>query len=253
MIRRASESLAQTRALLPRRSSALPRYRGMGATDQQITAIVAAAGSAIPVAGPFIAAAGQLAIALENLFSGCGATCTQTTAIVNQAQTQLGALFNQYMAAPVHYASMQTAFLSAFDQIWSWVTQSCGNPALGAAGQRCVTDRQAGACTIMVAPFGWSQNGGGWVYSPAGASGSGSTCWNWFSGMRDPVANDPTIVDDSQGSTSSLVTSGALSFPSTAGNAAATVTGLTSLSSSVPGWAWIGGGVVVAWLIAREI
>src|ERR1700679_1417376 len=52
---------------------------GVGATDQQSTAAVGAAASAIPVAGVFIAAAASVAVAIETLFSGCGQTCTAAT------------------------------------------------------------------------------------------------------------------------------------------------------------------------------
>lgn len=173
---------------------------GIGATDEQITALVGSIGAAIPVAGPFIALAATIAVAVEKIFSGCGATCTQATQYVNQAQAALAPLFDAYMAAPIHYASMQAAYLNTFDQAWAYVLQNCGNPQLGTAGQNCISQRQAGGCVAKVAPFGWQQNSDGtYTYVPAGASGSGSTCWNWFSGMRDPIANDPTVVPDPVG------------------------------------------------------
>ena len=79
--------------------------------------------------------------------------------------------------------------IANFDMLWNWLQQpqQCGNPALGDAGKRCITDRQSGACT-------WHQAANTvppWGTPPAGA------CWNWFNGYRDPIANDTNVYDDS--------------------------------------------------------
>ncbi len=101
------------------------------------------------------------------------------------------------MSAPVHYQSMQAAALNNFDTAWNALVQACSNPQLADPGKRCVTDRQSGACVWKVAPFGWMPNGdGSYSYVPSGPDGSGSTCWNWFAGFRDPIANDPTVQPD---------------------------------------------------------
>ena len=151
-------------------------------------------------AAPFLIAAATLIAPIASLFKGCGQTCIQATQYADQAGTALSQLLAQYMAQPVHYRSAQVAALSYFDQVWSWLTQSCSNPQLGAAGRRCITDRQAGSTAYRVAPFGWTQQNGQWVYVPAGANGSGNVPWNWFAGIRDPIANDPTVVEDPAGS-----------------------------------------------------
>jgi hypothetical protein len=204
-------------ALSPRpvRRAALPLIlvqRGMGALNQQDSSIASAAAAgasvtgvligsllAIPVAGPIAAGIAALGVALANVFSGCGQTCVQASNIANQVGDILAQNLQTYMSAPIHYASMQAAALNNFDTAWASLVANCANPALAAAGQRCVTDRQRGACTWKVAePFGWIQGSDGtWSYVPAGAADSnGTVCWNWFSGMRDPIANDPTVVPD---------------------------------------------------------
>jgi hypothetical protein len=190
------------------------RRRGMGATLQQanpeagaIAAVAASTATSVvgtlvalsAVTGPVGAAiAGVIAAAyaIANLFGGCGDTCVEATNIANQAGQIIDQAYNQYMSAPVHYRSMQTAYLQLFDGTWNAMVKACDNPALGAAGQRCITDRQAGSCAYKTSPGGWKQSGSGWTYVEPGPNGSGSACWNSFIGRRDPVANDPTVVDD---------------------------------------------------------
>lgn len=179
---------------------------GLGATIEQESSVIGSAVSsatlAIPGVGPLVAAAVQaataVAVAIETLFSGCGATCTQATTIANQVANLLQQNLTGYMSLPQpHYASVQAYYLSIFDQTWAQLMQACGNPQLAAAGQRCITDRQAGACTWKASPGGWTQGSDGtWTYQGYGAAGSGSACWNWFVGYRDPIANDPTVVPD---------------------------------------------------------
>lgn len=188
-----------------------PHGRGMGALDAQSSSIASAAASgaaatgvligalmAIPIAGPIAAALAGIGVAIANIFSGCGQTCVQATNIANQVGDVLTENLNQYMSAPVHYASMQAAALNNFNTAWNSLVANCSNPALQAAGQRCISDRQRGACTWKASPGGWQQNPttGAWSYAPWGASGSGTACWNWFIGLYDPIANDPTVVPD---------------------------------------------------------
>lgn len=151
------------------------------------------------IAGPVGAAlAGLVTVGslIANQFHGCGQTCIAATQIVNQVEPILAQNLSTYLAAPVHYASMQAAALNNFDTAWAAVLQACSNPALQSAGKNCIADRQQGGCHYHTSPGGWQQSGGVWTYRGAGASGSGSTCWNWFVGYRDPIANDPTVVAD---------------------------------------------------------
>ena len=152
------------------------------------------------IAGPVGAAIGAsigVILAVASMFKGCGQTCIAATHIVDQVGAQLVEMFNAYMNAPVHYQSMQTAYLQAWDAFWQSVVQACGDPSLGQAGVNCVADRQQGACHYHTSPGGWSKDANGnWKYVAPGANGSGKTCWDWFVGTRDPVAQDPTVVPD---------------------------------------------------------
>ena len=153
----------------------------------------------IPVAGAFIAVAG---VALELLGqmgvgSGCGQKCVLSTTYANKAEAVFRQNCNTYfgLPAPRTYSEQQAA-LAIFDGIWLDLTQQCGVPSLGDPGKRCITDRQAGACT-------WKQTG----QSPwPGGPGLGA-CWNWFNAYRDPIANDPVVPDTLATSASSAATS----------------------------------------------
>lgn len=192
------------------RTYALQPSKGFGALDAQNQNIASAASAAasltgiligvlaaIPIAGPIAAAVAAIGIALANVFSGCGQTCVEATSLANQAEPLLQNNLDTYMSAPVHYASLQAAALNNFDLTWNALESGCSNTALGAAGQACISDRQEGACHYQTSPGGWFQDAtGAWAYQNPGAQGSGSTCWNWFVGYRDPIANDPTVVPD---------------------------------------------------------
>lgn len=150
----------------------------LGGTVASILALAPATGPA----APFVAAAAALVGIIGNLFHGCGATCTQATTYANQAGAQLDTLKAQYfaLATPRPYAAQQ-AYLQACQQIFSWLQQMCGNPALGKAGQRCIAERLTRrACPST---FNDSNLGGGNI----------AFCdyWSYF---YDPVANDPDVA-----------------------------------------------------------
>jgi hypothetical protein len=154
------------------------------------------------VAGPIgLAATAVISIGLliAKQFQGCGQTCIQATAIANQVEPYLVQNRDAYLAAPVHYASLQAAHLNNFDTAWQSLLQACGQGTLGAttAGKNCVSDRQEGSCAYHTTPGGWEQDtAGNWSYVVPGPNNSGSACWNWFVGYRDVIANDPTVVPD---------------------------------------------------------
>jgi hypothetical protein len=142
--------------------------------------------AAVPFVGPAIAAAALVAsLLIKN--SGCGQTCIQTSQWANQAAAALQQNSDAYFALPVPRSrSNQQLALQTFDQIWAKLVEMCSDPQWGNAGVRCISDRQQGACT-------WKQNrSGGHPGEPAMGE-----CWNWFNGYRDPIANDPNVVDDS--------------------------------------------------------
>ena len=178
------------------------QYAGLGDAATQITGTTGglisagigvgvatgavAAGTALAtiglVAGPIGAIAGVLIGILEQVFSGCGQSCTLTSQAANQIEQTLQQNLLAYQASG-HTKSEQAAALANFDYAWGKLQQYCGQASFGAAGQRCTTDRQRGACK-------WTNDGHG------GPAGSGNVCWNWFVGYRDPIANDPNVQPD---------------------------------------------------------
>jgi hypothetical protein len=110
------------------------------------------------------AAIGLVSGLIGSLFSGgvTGQEKVASTNIVNQVEPLLKQNLAAYMAGPRTPAN-QAAALANFDQAWAGVEQACSNPSLGAPGQACISDRQAGGK------------------------------WDWFSYYRDPIANDPTV------------------------------------------------------------
>ena len=154
--------------------------------------IAAALGVSVPVLGAIVGAAilgaGYAIEAIMN--SGCGQTCIVSTQFANEANAALQQNIEAYFALPIpRPMSSQTAALANFDTLWNWLQQpqQCGNPALGDAGKRCITDRQSGACT-------WTQPASS--VPPWGTPAAGA-CWNWFNGYRYPIANDTNVYDDS--------------------------------------------------------
>lgn len=184
-----------------------PRLRGLGtevysptvqATQTAAVSTAGAVGSAVggPLGGAIASAIAEVGVAISDLWSGCGNTCTEASDLANQTEPLLQENLAQYLAASPRYASMQSAALANFESAWNSLVSGCSNPALGSAGQNCISERQQGACYYQTSPGGWSQENGEWVYTYPGANGSGSSCWNWFVGYHDPIANDPAVVPD---------------------------------------------------------
>jgi hypothetical protein len=162
--------------------------------------------------GQIIASIGQLGVMLAQIFSGCGNTCTMASRLANQVEPVLQQNLQTYLSSPVRTQSMQAAALNNFTTAWAALTQACGNPQLMAAGQSCIQDRQSGGCHWKASPGGWAQTSDGTcTYTPWGAAGSGTSCWNWFVGYHDPIANDPCVQPDS------VLTAGGSSTSSTSG------------------------------------
>jgi hypothetical protein len=121
-------------------------------------------------------AAGVLEIgaAIQNFFFHPDCNKIATTQIVNQAEVFLKQNLSawQALSASQKTPEAQQAALMNFDNVWNQVLQACGSGQYGSAGQACIADRQQGGCHYQV-------NG---------------KCWNWFSGYRDPIANDPQVA-----------------------------------------------------------
>lgn len=192
---------------------------------------------AFAIAGPIGAAVAGLtaiAIAIASQFKGCGQTCIEATTIVNNIEPILLQNLGAYLAAPVHYASLQAAAINNFNIAWNGVLAACGPSAnLGTAGQKCISDRAQGSCAYKTSPGGWGQNNGTWTYNEPGANGSGSTCWNWFVGYLDPITSDPSVVPDPVGSSASFNSAGQEVVTSTGTPSA---TGAVSSTSSILPW-----------------
>jgi hypothetical protein len=187
---------------------------GIAATTASLSILTALAsgGSLAGPIGAAVAAASAVAIALYNVFKGCGQTCTITSNLANQTEPILLQNLQNYLSVSPRYASFQAAHLNNFDTAWAALTAACSNPSYQAAGQRCITDRQRGACTWRTSTPGQWQ-AGQWI-PPGPQVSSGGTCWNWFVGYRDPIANDPYVVPDPV----SLPGGGALSIASPTGS-----------------------------------
>lgn len=134
------------------------------------------------LAGPIGAAAGIVAGLIQTLIanSGCGQTCVLASDAANQLGDALATAMHAYLDAPVHTQSMQQAYIALFNQSVQALQSYCSNPQLGAAGKRCISERLVRGGT---AP--WCPNPGG-------------TGCGWYETLLDPVANDPTVVPDSQ-------------------------------------------------------
>ena len=141
--------------------------------------------------GGIVAAGTALAAFIISQFKGCGQTCVLTSEAANQVEQQLQQILAAYFASG-RTQSEQAAALAAFDNAWATLEKYCGSGSFGSAGTNCVQDRQSGSCKWETSPGSWS----GCTWNPPGAAGSGSTCWNWFVGYRDPIANDPCVVPD---------------------------------------------------------
>ncbi len=183
------------------------RHRGMGEiTSQQITSMVGASlmttggvVAAIPglqLPGAIIAAVGALTSLVGGLFKP-DITKIQATNIVNQIEAQtLKPMLASWQALPASQktVSMQAHYLNIFDQAWNAVRQACSNPALGEAGQACISDRIEGSCH-------WTVDGQTPGQPP-------TNCGNWFVWFRYPIANDPNVIPDPVASGGSIFDSG---------------------------------------------
>ena len=187
-----------------------------GATAASAASSIAAGGSglilgmapalAVPIIGAAIAGVTLLATALIKN-SGCGQTCIETSQWANQAEPLLQQNIQAYFSNPAPRSqSQQNAALANFDAVWARLVQMCSDPSTGNAGKRCISDRQSGACT-------WKQSASSPLLAYPGEPQAGA-CWNWFSGYRDPIADDPNVVADSVGSIASSALTAAEGLPS---------------------------------------
>ncbi len=212
-------------------SAAAAAGTGAAVVGSAVSAAAAAgliAGAAVPFIGPAIAV---VALGIELLIknSGCGITCVETSQWANQAEPLLQQNIRAYFSQPApRTQSSQQLALQSFDKVWLTLQQQCTQPGTGNAGVRCISDRQAGACT-------WKQSANSPLLSYPGEPQPGA-CWNWFSGYRDPIAHDPDVVPDAQ------LAAGAVS--SVGGAISTDLASVTSSSWFLPA-ALVGGGILL--------
>lgn len=157
--------------------------------------ISAAFGPAAPIAMA-IAGLATIGMAIANQFHGCGQTCIQATQIANQVESYLQDNLRTYMGASPHYVSLRAGALNNVDLAIDAMRQACGDPALGDAGRRCISER-----LVPGAPAPWCPN-------------PGNTGCDWYALYRDPIANDPNVVPDPVApGISSILSSATGTFP----------------------------------------
>lgn len=201
-------NLGQTQTQLAQQATG---YAGTAATTTAslLASIGAVSAATVPLVGAVVAAGALLANVLINVFSGCGQSCTLTSDEANQVEQALQQNLAAYLAIPngQRTQAIQAAALANFDNAWAQLVKYCGSGSFGQAGQNCIQDRESGSCAYKTSPGGWQQQNGVWTYVYPGANGSGTTCWNWTVGYRDPIANDPTVVANAPGTSTSAATS----------------------------------------------
>jgi hypothetical protein len=171
----------------------------------------------IPVAGLISAGMSAVNTAIQLILnSGCGVTCVETSDWANEAEQLLVQNIQTYFALPPPRSQAdQAAAINNFDQIWAQLQANCGQSGTGTAGIKCISDREAGACT-------WKQTATSPLLSIPGEPQVGA-CWNWFNGYLYPIQNDPDVaaadtdVSGDVGTLASSLTTGASSVASSIG------------------------------------
>lgn len=175
-------------------------------------AAVPAAAATGPLA-PFVLAASAAigpAIALfTRLAQGCGETCLAASGYADEAERSLIEVNRQFFAQPTITPELKGKALEFVDRVLNQLRQLCSQPQLGAAGQRCISERLV--------------KGGSAPWCPTG------TGCDWITLYRDPIANAPTAQPGGSGEGSSLTASGG------GGGIVATIT--QGSTAGIPNWA----------------
>lgn len=122
--------------------------------------------------------ADNIGLQIANLISstGCGQACTTASAIANSASTMCQLISQRYFSLPApRTAAQQAAALADMDAVANWAIAQCNNPALGDAGQRCVSER-----FIQGNPAPWCPN-------------PNHTGCDFVTACRVPIANDSVV------------------------------------------------------------
>jgi hypothetical protein len=207
---------------------------GAGVAESGIGIAVAVGAIGGPVGALIGAGIGLVSMAITSLLNtGCGQTCVVTSQWANQAEPLLQQNIDAYFRIPApRPRAAQVAGLANFDAIWQGLAQRCGQPGLGGAGERCISDRQAGSCkwhTQADSPY------------PGGPKAGG--CFNWFNSYRDPIANDPQVADTLASDTAGSVMASSGSDPTSVVNTVATTFTAGGMSGS--NLLLLGGGLLL--------
>jgi hypothetical protein len=204
-------------------------YFGMGDARPITSAIgsglVTAGGTIALVGGPVGVLAGGIVAAVGALTSLVGGlfapdvTKLQATHIVDQIELQvLNPLLSQWQALTPEQktVSAQKAALQVVDQALAAVRQGCSNPALGTAGQKCISERLVQGGTAPWCPT--------------------STGCDWVTAYRLPIQNDVIVPDPSLDTAAGGSVSGAVD--STVASVSQALGGISPL--------WLGIGIIAA-------
>lgn len=141
----------------------------VAATGTTTGLAIAGATAAIPFVGPIVAGLSLLASWVFGKQAKYHAQESAASNDANAIETQMQANLAAYMACQIDQPTAE----ANYEKLWSELQNACAQIG-GPAGERCITDRQAGACK-------WKNDGKG------GPAGSGDVCWNWDVGYRLPL------------------------------------------------------------------
>jgi hypothetical protein len=220
------------------------RFEGLGqaqapgelsSVSTQVGGGLLAISAATGPAAPFVAAAGgvaELVGAVARIFQGCGPSCTEATTIVDQVEPILQQNNQLYFTNPNRTTADQANALSTVQQIFAMIQQQCGAPALGTAGQNCISARLGnGTTTEDGANCAYGQTTENEYPPYASVPYPVGVCWTWVLAYYDPILND---------------------VPPGGVGAATTSAGSTSTVAGIPIGLLLGIGAVIVLLMVIE-
>ena len=101
------------------------------------------AASTVAIAVPVIGAAVLAVTLVIGNIARKNAQKTAATKIVDEVGPQMKANLDAYMNGPRTRSSQRQALYN-FDALWQLILDNCGQPALGSAGERCISAQRGG-------------------------------------------------------------------------------------------------------------